>query len=70
MGTRNILLLMAIILILSAPLFGGAFFKKRVLLVLFPILFVPSGPSMDRPSRSKLTRTPTLFEETDYFTDS
>src|SRR4030043_996308 len=39
MGTRNILLLMALILILSSPVFGGAFLKRRVLLLLFPALF-------------------------------
>src|SRR3972149_218028 len=38
MGARNILLLMAAILIVSSPFFGGAFLRKRVFLVLFPAL--------------------------------
>jgi len=43
MGTRNILLLMALILIVSSPFFGGAFRKRRFLLVLFLVLLVGAG---------------------------
>ena len=39
-GTRNILMLMALILIVSSPFFGGAFLKRRCFLLLFPLLLV------------------------------
>src|SRR4030043_1657803 len=48
MGTRNILLLMAAILIVSSPFFGGAFLRKRVFLVLFPALVVFLWSSHDQ----------------------
>jgi len=67
MGTRNILLLMSIILILSAPLFGGAFFKKRVLLILFPILFVFLWAIHGQAFKKQTDENTYLFEETDYF---
>lgn len=68
MGTRNILLLMAAILILSAPLFGGAFFKKRVLLVLFPALGVFLWAFSGQAFKKPVDANTYLFEETDYFT--
>jgi spermidine synthase len=67
MGTRNILLLMSIILILSSPLFGGAFFKKRVLLILFPILFVFLWAIHGQAFKKQTDENTYLFEETDYF---
>lgn len=66
MGTRNILLLMAVILILSAPVFGGAFFKKRVLVILFPILFVFLWAIHGQAFKKQTDAY--FFEETDYFT--
>jgi spermidine synthase len=68
MGTRNILLLMAIILIISAPLFGGAFFKKRVLMVLFPVLFIFLWAIHGQAFKKQIDENTYLFEETDYFT--
>ncbi|RPJ37114.1 MAG: hypothetical protein EHM27_14055 [Deltaproteobacteria bacterium] len=68
MGTRNILLLMAIILILSAPLFGGAFFKKRVLMIFFPVLFVFLWAIHGQAFKKQIDENTYLFEETDYFT--
>ncbi len=68
MGTRNILLLMSIILILAAPLFGGAFFKKRVLMVLFPVLFVFLWAVHGQAFKKQIDENTYLFEETDYFT--
>ena len=59
MGTRNILLLMALILIVSSPFFGGAFLKRRVLMALFPVLFV-SRPFTGRPSPSTGMKTLTI----------
>jgi spermidine synthase len=68
MGTRNILLLMAVILIVSAPLFGGAFFKKRALMLLFPALFVFLWAIHGLAFKKPVDENTYLFEETDYFT--
>ncbi len=68
MGTRNILLLMALILILSSPFFGGAFLKRRVLLVLFPALFVFLWAMHDQAFTKPRDENSYYFKETDYYT--
>jgi spermidine synthase len=68
MGTRNILLLMALILIVSSPFFGGAFLKRRVLMVLFPVLFVSLWAAHDRAFTKQRDDNSYYFKETDYFT--
>jgi predicted membrane-bound spermidine synthase len=68
MGTRNILLTMAIILIVSAPLFGGAFFKRRVLMVLIPGLLVFLWSIHGEAFKKQRDENSYFFEETDYFT--
>src|SRR4030042_2167328 len=68
MGTPDILLLMAVILVLSAPLLGGAFFKKRVLMILFPVLFVFLWAIHGQAFKKQIDENTYLFEETDYFT--
>lgn len=68
LGTRNILLLMSLILIISSAVFGGAFLKKRILAILFPLIFVflyvihGTAFTMQRDDNSY------YFKETDYFT--
>jgi len=68
MGTRNILLLMSLILIVSSPLFGGAFLKRRVLMILFPILFVSLWAVHDQAFTKQRDEHSYFFKETDYFT--
>jgi len=68
MGTRNILLLMSLILIVSSPFFGGAFLKRRVLIVLFPVLFVSLWAVHDQAFTKQRDEHSYYFKETDYFT--
>lgn len=68
MGTRNILLLMALILIVSSPLFGGAFLKRRVLLIIFPLLSVFLWAIHDQAFTKQRDESSYYFKETDYFT--
>ena len=68
MGTRNILLLMALILIVSSPFFGGAFLKRRVLLALFPVLFVSLWAIHGTAFTKHRDENSYFFKETDYFT--
>jgi predicted membrane-bound spermidine synthase len=68
MGTRNILLLMSLILIVSSPLFGGAFLKRRVLMILFPILFISLWAVHDQAFTKQRDDHSYYFKETDYFT--
>ncbi|MBI4495734.1 MAG: fused MFS/spermidine synthase [Deltaproteobacteria bacterium] len=67
MGTRNILLLMGVILVVSAPLFGGAFLRRRVFLILFPallgVLWAVHGQAFKKPRDENSY----FYEETDYF---
>ena len=69
MGTRNILLTMAIILILSALAFGGAFNRKRsvivFLAVLIPLVWVFYGYAFKPPLDEKIFH---FFKESDYYT--
>ncbi len=69
MGTRNILLAMAVILILSALVFGGAFSRKRavfvVLAVLAPLVFVFYGYAFKPPLDKSIYY---FFKESDYYT--
>ncbi len=68
MGTRNILLLMSLILIVSSPFFGGAFLKRRVLMILFPVLFVSLWAVHDQAFTKDRDEHSYYFKETDYFT--
>jgi spermidine synthase len=68
MGTRNILLLMSLILIVSSPFFGGAFLKRRVLMVLFPVLFISLWAVHDQAFTKQRDGHSYYFKETDYFT--
>jgi spermidine synthase len=68
MGTRNILLLMSVILIVSSPFFGGAFLKRRVLMILFPILFFSLWAVHDQAFTKQRDDHSYYFKETDYFT--
>jgi spermidine synthase len=68
MGTRNILLLMALILMIASPFFGGAFLKRRVLMILFPLLFVSLWAAHDRAFTKQRDDNSYYFKETDYFT--
>ena len=68
MGTRNILLLMSLILIVSSPFFGGAFLKRRVLMILFPLLFVSLWAVHDKAFTKQRDDNSRYFTETDYFT--
>jgi predicted membrane-bound spermidine synthase len=68
MGTRNILLLMAAILIVSSPFFGGAFLRKRIFLVLFPVLVVFLWSIHDQAFKKQRDENSYFYEETDYFT--
>jgi spermidine synthase len=68
MGTRNILLLMALILILSSPFFGGAFLRRRVLLVLFPVLFVFLWAVHGQAFKKQRDLNSYFYKETDYYT--
>jgi spermidine synthase len=68
MGTRNILLLMSLILIVSAPFFGGAFLKRRVLMVLFPVLFISLWAVHHQAFTKQRDGHSYYFKETDYFT--
>jgi spermidine synthase len=68
MGTRNILLLMAVILIVSSPFFGGAFLKRRVLLILFPALFASLWAVHDEAFTKPRDESSYYFKETDYYT--
>jgi spermidine synthase len=68
MGTRNILLLMSLILILSSPLFGGAFLRRRVFLVLFPVLFVFLWVVHGQAFKKQRDPNSYFYKETDYYT--
>lgn len=68
MGTRNILLLMALILIASSPLFGGAFFRKKALVIFFPVLFATLWAVHGLAFKKPRDQNSYFFEETDYFT--
>jgi spermidine synthase len=68
MGTRNILLLMSVILIVSSPFFGGAFIKRRVFMVLFPVLFFGLWAVHDQAFTKQRDDHSYYFKETDYFT--
>ena len=68
MGTRNILLLMSLILIVSSPFFGGAFLKRRVLMVLFPVLIISLWAVHDQAFTKQRDDRSYYFKETDYFT--
>jgi hypothetical protein len=68
MGTRNILLLMSLILIVCSPFFGGAFLKRRVLMILFPLLFVSLWAVYDQAFTKQRDDNSKYFKETDYFT--
>jgi spermidine synthase len=68
MGTRNILLLMSLILIVSSPFFGGGFLRRRVLMVLFPVLFLFLWAVHDRAFTKHRDDQSYYFKETDYFT--
>ncbi len=68
MGTRNILLLMGVILIVSSPFFGGAFLRRRTLLVLFPVVFICLWAVHDKAFTKQRDSSSYFFEETDYFT--
>ena len=68
MGTRNILLLMALILILSSPLFGGAFLRRGVLLVLLPVLFVFLWSIHGQAFKKQRDSNSYFYKETDYYT--
>jgi len=59
---------MALILILSSPFFGGAFLKRRVLLVLFPALFVFLWAMHDQAFTKPRDENSYYFKETDYYT--
>lgn len=69
MGTRNILLAMAAILILSALVFGGGFSRKRVvfvvLAVLAPLVFVFYSYAFKPPLDKSIYY---FFKESDYYT--
>lgn len=68
MGTRNILLLMSLILIVSSPFFGGAFLKRRALMVLFPVLFLSLWVVHHQAFTKQRDDRSYYFKETDYFT--
>ncbi len=68
MGTRNILLTMGSILIISAPLFGGAFFKRKVMMAVLPVLFVSLWAVHDQAFKKQRDDNSYFYEETDYFT--
>ena len=68
MGTRNILLTMGIILIVSALVFGGFFMRKQSL-ALFFILFVPlTWFIYDFAFKAPLDASTYYYKETDYYT--
>ncbi len=68
MGTRNILLLMGAILIVSSPFFGGAFLKRKIVLFLFPLLFLFLWSIHGQAFKKSHAVNSYFFEETDYFT--
>ena len=68
MGTRNILLLMGAILVVSSPFFGGAFLKRKVFLLLFPVLVVFLWSIHGQAFKKPQALNAYFFEETDYFT--
>ncbi len=68
MGTRHILLLMALILILSSPFFGGAFLRRGVFLVLFPVLFVFLWAIHGQAFKKQQDPNSYFYKETDYYT--
>jgi spermidine synthase len=59
---------MSLILIVSSPLFGGAFLKRRVLMILFPILFFSLWAVHDQAFTKQRDDHSYYFKETDYFT--
>ncbi len=67
-GTRNILLLMASILIVSAPLFGGAFLKRRILFILFPALFIFLWAIYGQVFQKYQDSDSYYYKETNYYT--
>jgi len=68
LGTRNILLLMALILIVSSPFFGGAFLRRRVLMVLFPVIFIGLWAIHGTAFTKQRDDNSYYFKETDYYT--
>lgn len=68
MGTRNILLTMGCILILSSPFFGGAFFKRKVMMAVLPVIFVFLWAVHDQAFKKQRDENSYFYEETDYFT--
>jgi spermidine synthase len=58
---------MALILIVSSPFFGGGFLKRRVLLVLFPILFAFLWAMHGQAFTKQQDHHSYYFKETDYF---
>ena len=68
LGTRNILLLMALILIVSSPFFGGAFLRRRVLMLLFPVIFTGLWAIHGTAFTKQRDDNSYYFKETDYFT--
>ena len=69
MGTRNLLLVMAVILVLSALVFGGAFSRRKavfaVLAVLTPLVWVFYGYAFKPPLDENFYY---YFKESDYYT--
>jgi spermidine synthase len=68
MGTRNILLLMALILIVSSPLFGGAFLRRGLFLIIFPVLFVCLWAIHGQAFKKSRDQNSYFYKETDYYT--
>lgn len=68
MGTRNILLTMGIILIVSAFVFGG-FFMRRKSLVIFILIFAPLTWALyDVAFKAPLDASIYYYKESDYYT--
>jgi spermidine synthase len=59
---------MALILIVSSPLFGGAFLRRSVFLILFPILFVGLWAIHGQAFKKSRDQNSYFYKETDYYT--
>lgn len=69
MGTRNILLLMGIILVVSSlPFFIGFFMRRKAFLVLLPILFIFLWAIHGQAFKKHRDANSYFYEETDYYT--
>ncbi len=68
LGTRNILLLMSVILMLSSPFFGGAFLKRRIFMIVLPAVLVGLWGVHGKAFTKQRDSNSYLFKETDYFT--